>query len=153
LGSRRRGRELALQMLYQWDVARKPVEEIEAAIPGLQRSGEGALEFATALVRGTIERVEEIDVLIREHSERWRLERMPVVDRNLLRLAIYELLERATPAGVVINEALEVAKRFSSPDATSFLNGVLDAVSARLAAPGDEVEELGVLENAKPKEE
>jgi N utilization substance protein B len=124
-------------MLYQWDLARKPLEEIEAATAELQRSGEGARSFATALVRRTLERLEEIDALIQEHSEHWRLERMPVVDRNLLRLAVCELLSRNTPASVVINEAIEVAKRFSSPDATAFLNGVLDAVSARLAATAE----------------
>jgi N utilization substance protein B len=133
VGARRRGRELALQMLYQWDVTRRPVEEIVESIEGLQRSGEAARAFARELVEGAVDRVEEIDGLIAEHSERWRIDRMSVVDRSLLRLAIYELLSKSSPPGVVINEALEIAKRFSSAESTAFLNGILDAVSATLA--------------------
>ena len=132
MGARRKGRELALQMLYQWDLTRRPVEDIVDSIEGLQKGGEAARSFAKELVEGTVDRVEEIDGLLAEHSDRWRLDRMSVVDRNLLRLAVYELLGKASPPGVVINEALEIAKRFSTPEAPAFVNGVLDAVSASL---------------------
>jgi transcription antitermination protein NusB len=119
-------------MLYQWDVARPPVEEIIASISELQTPGEATLRFASELVTATVDRVEEIDGLIIAASERWRLDRMSTVDRNILRLAICELMERTTPRSVVINEALEVAKRYSTPEATAFVNGVLDAVGTRL---------------------
>ncbi len=134
MGARRKGRELALQMLYQWDVSREPVEAIVESSPEISKAGDAAREFARGLVEGTIDRVEEIDKILIETSEHWRLGRMSTVDRNVLRLAVYELLTKSTPASVVINEALEVAKRFSSPESVAFVNGVLDAVNARLEA-------------------
>ena len=134
MGARRKGRELALQMLYQWDVSREPVETVIESSSELQSAGEAARAFASQLVEGTLDRVEEIDKILIETSEHWRLGRMSTVDRNVLRLAVYELLERSTPAGVVINEALEVAKRFSSPESAAFVNGVLDAVNQELNA-------------------
>ncbi len=133
MGARRKGRELALQMLYQWDVSREPVESVIESTTELQRAGDAAREFASGLLEGTVDRIEEIDKILIETSEHWRLGRMSTVDRNVLRVAVYELLMKETPAGVVINEALEVAKRFSTPEAPAFVNGVLDAVNARLA--------------------
>lgn len=132
MGARRKGRELALQMLYQWDVARPPLEDVIASIAELQAPAESALGFAQALVESTIARIEEIDGLIAAASERWRIERMSTVDRNILRLAAAELLDRMTPRSVVINEALEIAKRYSTPDSAAFVNGVLDAIGGRL---------------------
>ena len=134
MGARRKGRELALQMLYQWDVSREPVESVIESSSELQRAGDAAREFASRLVDGTVDRIEEIDKILIETSEHWRLGRMSTVDRNVLRLAVYELLEKSTPPGVVINEALEVAKRFSSPESAGFVNGVLDAVNQELNA-------------------
>ena len=134
MGARRKGRELALQMLYQWDVGREPVESVVESSSELQSAGDAAREFASRLVEGTVDRVEEIDRILIETSEHWRLGRMSTVDRNVLRLAVYELLTKETPPGVVINEALEVAKRFSSPESAAFVNGVLDAVSQELNA-------------------
>jgi N utilization substance protein B len=124
-------------MLYQWDLTRRPVKDVIDSMEGLQKSGESARSFAKDLVEGTVERVEEIDALLAHHSERWRLDRMSVVDRNLLRLAVYELLSKASPASVVINEALEVAKRFSTPESPAFVNGVLDAVSVSLGTTAE----------------
>lgn len=121
-------------MLYQWDVSREPVESVIESSGGLQTAGEAAREFARGLVEGTIDRVEEIDRILIETSEHWRLGRMSTVDRNVLRLAVYELLTKSTPPGVVINEALEIAKRFSSPESVAFVNGVLDAVNQELNA-------------------
>ncbi len=134
MGARRKGRQLAVQMLYQWDVSREPVESIIESSSELQNAGDAAREFASRLVEGTVERVEEIDKILIETSEHWRLGRMSTVDRNVLRLAVYELLTKATPPGVVINEALEVAKRFSTPESAGFVNGVLDAVNQELNA-------------------
>jgi N utilization substance protein B len=134
VGARRKGRELALQMLYQWDVSREPVESVIESSSELQSVGDAAREFASHLVEGTVDRIEEIDKILIEISEHWRLGRMSTVDRNVLRLAVYELLEKATPPGVVINEALEVVKRFSSPESAGFVNGVLDAVNQELNA-------------------
>ena len=134
MGARRKGRELALQMLYQWDVSREPVESVIESSSELQNAGDAAREFASRLVEGTVDRVEEIDKILIETSEHWRLGRMSTVDRNVLRLAVYELLDKSTPPGVVINEALEVAKRFSSPESAGFVNGVLDAVNEQLNA-------------------
>lgn len=134
MGARRKGRELALQMLYQWDVSREPVENVIESSSELQNAGDAAREFASRLVEGTVDRVEEIDKILIETSEHWRLGRMSMVDRNVLRLAVYELLDKSTPPGVVINEALEVAKRFSSPESAGFVNGVLDAVNQEINA-------------------
>jgi len=133
MSSRRRSREHALQILYQWDMRKQPVEEsIEAFYGSLYSEESGAEpdrdEFLGQLVRGTVEKAEEIDALISGHAEHWRLERMPAVDRNILRLAIYELRNTETPAPVVIDEALELARRFSTEESVQFVNGVLDAV-------------------------
>jgi len=121
-------------MLYQWDVSREPVESVIESSSELQNAGDAAREFASRLVEGTVGRVEEIDKILIETSEHWRLGRMSMVDRNVLRLAVYELLDKSAPPGVVINEALEIAKRFSTPESAGFVNGVLDAVNQELNA-------------------
>jgi len=115
-------------MLYQWDVTCEPLDRIVESMALLQNAGEEARTFARALAEGAIRRIDDIDANISEQSDSWRLDRMATVDRNILRVAIYELMETGTPKSVVINEALEVTKRFSAPDAVSFVNGVLDAV-------------------------
>ena len=115
-------------MLYQWDVTREPLDKIVESMAVLQNAGEEARTFARALAEGAIRRIDDIDTNISQQSDSWRLGRMATVDRNILRVAIYELMETETPKSVVINEALEVTKRFSAPDAVSFVNGVLDAV-------------------------
>ena len=137
--SRRRSREHALQILYQWDMRKQPVEESIDAFYGTLYSEETAAAperdaFLEELVRGTVERAAEIDALISGHAEHWRLERMPAVDRNILRLAIYEMRHTDTPAAVVIDEALELARRFSTEESVQFVNGVLDAVHREPAA-------------------
>ncbi len=137
--SRRRSRQQALQILYQVDMQSQPVEEAIAAYYDSMDAGEEQPPlahdgFADGLVQGTLARAAEIDERIVRHSEHWRLGRMAAVDRNLLRLAIYEMLEGATPPAVVIDEALELARRFSGDDAVAFLNGVLDAVNKELHA-------------------
>jgi N utilization substance protein B len=133
MSSRRRSREHALQILYQWDMRKQPIDESIETFYGSLYSEESAVEperdeFLEQLVRGTVEKAGEIDALISGHAEHWRLERMPAVDRNILRLAIYEMRNTETPAPVVIDEALELARRFSTEESVQFVNGVLDAV-------------------------
>ena len=134
---RRRAREAALQMLYQWEVGRTSAFEAIATYWPARDNGsdlpEAHREFANALVRGTIGRVEEIDRLLGSHARNWRVERMAVLDRLVLRLATYELLaEPETPAKVVLNEAIELARAYSGDEAVGFVNGVLDAVRKEL---------------------
>ena len=93
---------------------------------------EGAREFATRLAVGALAHLEEIDERIRSRAEHWRISRMAVVDRNVLRLAVYEFLHEPTPRTVAINEALEIARRFSTYEATQFINGILDAIKRDL---------------------
>jgi N utilization substance protein B len=135
--ARRRARESALQMLYQWEVGRmSPGDTILSYWPALDEAEELAVEyreFANGLVRGTVARVEEIDRLLGSRAQNWRVERMAVLDRAVLRLATYELLaEPDTPAKVIINEALELARAFSGEEAVPFVNGVLDGVRKEL---------------------
>jgi len=132
---RSRGREAALQMLYQWEVGGGDLQDVLTSFWGFDpaRVGEEGRAFAETLVRGVVRRLEEIDALIAGVAENWRLTRMAVLDRSILRLAVNELLSHPeTPPKVVINEALELAKRFSGDEATGFVNGVLDAVRKQL---------------------
>lgn len=132
--SRHRSRRRALQILYQWDLRQQPVEDAISAFYGTLYSEEeeperpSRDEFMEALARGTAENAERIDHTITEKSARWRIERMPVVDRNLLRMGVYEMTQLETPPAVVIDEALELARQFSGEESVSFINGVLDAV-------------------------
>ena len=119
-------------MLYQWDVGAQPVGKVLESFWRLGEQPKSARSFARKLVEGTIANVGEIDVLISEHAEHWRMERMATVDRNVLRLAVYEFLREDTPKKVVINEALEITKKFSTPEAVQFINGILDAVRLKL---------------------
>jgi N utilization substance protein B len=128
-----------MQILFQWDMRRLPVDEcIRLFNDSLHSEGEnperlGSDEFVDALVRGTVERQEQIDETIKRHLQHWRLERMPAVDRTILRLATYELLATTTPPAVVIDEALELARRFSNDEAVQFVNGVLDAAHKEIS--------------------
>jgi len=134
VGTRRKSRELVMQMLFQGDLGKQtPAEVSKVFWPSVTDIDEETRGFAEDLYRVTTSRTGEIDALIEEHSKNWRLERMPVVDRSLLRAGIAEMLGYPkTPAAVVINETLEVAKRFAAPESIHFLNGVLDAVARDL---------------------
>ncbi|MFH1177131.1 MAG: transcription antitermination factor NusB [Acidobacteriota bacterium] len=137
MGVRRRGRELALQILYQNELAGTDVEQIFASFDELAEAPEIAREFAINLVRGVVERREQIDGHLGGQADHWRLVRMAAVDRNILRLALFELLfEPDTPPAVVIDEAVEIAKRFGSERSSKFVNGVLDGFIHREAAGG-----------------
>lgn len=136
MGVRRRGRELALQMLYQQEMGGCEVETVIDGFEDLRLAPPIAREFAVALVRGVCLRREEIDAHLVEQAENWRIERMAAVDKNILRLALYELMfERDTPAAVVIDEAIEIAKRFGSERSGQFINGVLDGFLNRRRTP------------------
>jgi N utilization substance protein B len=132
--ARHRSRQRALQVLFLWDQRKQEVGEAISSFYETLGSEEDQPQstppddFMETLVRGAASKSSEIDQRITEKSDNWRLERMPVVDRNILRLAIYEMSELQTPAPVVIDEALELARQFSGDESVSFINGVLDAV-------------------------
>ena len=135
--SRRRSREMAIQVLYQVDMAKSDLEEALRLFCEHFKAPESIRDFAAELVRGAHERREEIDTLIKRFSEHWRLERMPTVDRNILRLAIYELLCRPDiPAKVSINEAVDLGKKYGAEDSGSFINGILDRIRLHLEETG-----------------
>jgi N utilization substance protein B len=146
MGSRRKARECALQMLFAADVASTRPDELarnfwsELADGELDEDGR---EFATRLALGTLAHLEEVDVRIKSRAEHWRIDRMATVDRNVLRLAVYEFLHEPTPRTVAINEALEVARRFSTYEATQFINGILDAIKRDLDQEHPRNEEAG----------
>ena len=133
---RRKSRELAMQMLFQADIGRQTSDQVRA---NFWKAGDPVepevSAFAEDLFRVARDRQEEIDALIVTHSKHWRLERMPAVDRNLLRMAVAELLGfKSTPFPIVINEALEIGRRYSGPESVNFLNGVLDSIARGLIA-------------------
>ena len=135
MGARRKARICALQMLFQYDIARPSVEELTSNYWEAFGDDMGNVprDFSDNLARGAISHLADIDDLIKRRAENWRIQRMAVVDRNILRLAIYEFLyEAETPKTVVINEALEIARRFSTFEATQFINGILDAIKRDL---------------------
>jgi N utilization substance protein B len=139
MGTRRKARELALQMLFQADVAKQAPDDVRKSFWSERGQVEADVRgFADDLFRIATDRAEEIDKRIEAHAEHWRVERMAAVDRNILRAGVAEFLGFAdTPRAVVINEALEIARKFSSPESVNFLNGVLDSVARELekAAP------------------
>jgi N utilization substance protein B len=139
MGSRRKGREAALRILYFMDVSNvsgtQAIKSYWGHLAGAQDSSDEA-DFANRLVRAYTDHEDEVDDLIRSASHHWRLERMPIVDRNVLRVAIVELREMGDiPKRVTLNEAVELAKRFGSEGSGSFVNGVLDRIASELGKP------------------
>ena len=138
--ARHRAREQALQLLFQWDLRRTPLEEIlrgyyESLLVREDSVGSPRPDaFAEKLLRGVVEELPEVDERIARHAEHWKIPRMPAVDRNILRLAVYEMLRTDTPPAVIIDEALELARRFAGEESVHFVNGVLDAVRRELTA-------------------
>ena len=134
MGIRRKSREFALQMLFQADLGKQPIAEVRKTF--WQGRGEVSREvmgFANDLFRVATDRASDIDKLIEEHAENWRMDRMAAVDRNILRAAVAELLGfPATPRAVIINEAIEIARKFSSPESVHFINGVLDSIGKEI---------------------
>jgi N utilization substance protein B len=127
-------------MLFEWDLRRTPLDEIARGYYESLLVSEDSVgkprpdEFAKNLLQGVTGELPAIDDLITRHAAHWRLERMPAVDRNVLRLAVYEMLRTDTPAAIVIDEALELARRFAGEESVQFVNGVLDAVRKELPA-------------------
>ena len=141
--SRHRSRQRALQILFQWDIRRRdeetriPAETAIAAYYETLYSEETEArpdrdDFVDQLVTGVSGRIDSIDEMIARHAENWKISRMAAVDRNVLRLAVYEMLALPTPRAVVIDEALELARKFSGEEAVHFVNGVLDAIRREL---------------------
>ena len=135
--ARRRAREAALQMLYQCDVGRagafESIQSYWASRDEADAIPDSLQAFANRVVRGTLDRREEIDALLSAHAQNWRIERMAVVDRVVLRMGVYEMLaDPETPSKVIINEAIELARSYSGDEAVGFVNGVLDAVRKQL---------------------
>ena len=138
--ARHKAREQTLQMLFEWDLRRIPLDEIARNYYGSLLVSEDSVAkprpdgFAQNLLEGVTQELPAIDDLITRHAAHWRMERMPAVDRNVLRLAVYEMLRTDTPAAIVIDEALELARRFAGEESVQFVNGVLDAVRKELPA-------------------
>src|SRR6185436_11368120 len=135
---RHRAREAALQILYQWEIGGRDIEKTADTFftlqwPDRDEPPEELRAFASALALDTVDRMSEIDPLIAETTERWRPERMAVLDRLILRMAVCELLrDPSTPAPVVINEALELARTFTTEESVKFINGMLDAIRKKI---------------------
>jgi transcription antitermination protein NusB len=133
VGTRRRAREYAVQILFQLDVTGDDPDPVLATFWGRGRPTSEVVDFAEHLVRGTWAHRTEIDRILGESATHWRVSRMAIVDRNVLRLAVHELLhEEATPPAVILDEAIELAKRFGNADSGPFVNGVLDAIRLRM---------------------
>ena len=141
MAARHRSRKRALQVLFEWDMRREPADRAISHYYETLYSEESEKQpktdrFMEELVRGTVANAEAIDKKIEAKAEHWRLERMAAVDRNILRLAIYELSAKAVPAAIIIDEALELARQFSGDESLPFINGVLDAVNRDAFAAG-----------------
>jgi len=132
MGARRKARELALQMLYQHDLSGNAPDMIIDTFEDLQKSKPNTREFAVKIFRGTVDHLADLDGMIQAQAENWRLSRMAVVDRNIIRMSVYEFLhETGTPKLVVIDEAIEIAKRYGNDKSSQFINGILDGILKR----------------------
>lgn len=137
MGARRKARELALQMLFQHDLSGNPPDAIIATFEELQKSKANTRDFATKIFRGTVENIASIDEMIQDQAENWRLTRMAAVDRNIIRMSIYEFLhENDTPKLVIIDEAIEIAKKYGTQKSSQFINGILDGILKRYNLAG-----------------
>jgi len=122
-----------MQMLYQWEICGYTPTQVETTFFANQRADAEEEGFARNLFEGAVANLDQLDGVVRAHSDNWRLERMAAVDRNILRVALFELLHQPkTPVAAVINEALEIARRFSTGDSVEFVNGVLDGIRKSL---------------------
>ncbi len=137
MGARRRARELALQLLYQYEATGAAPEQMQAHFEEWAGVTDVTRRFADDLLRGTLEHLQEIDDELAAQTAHWRLERLAAVDRNILRLAMYELLYHGeTPHAVVIDEAIEIAKKYGAEESARFVNGVLDGFVKRSRCAG-----------------
>jgi transcription antitermination protein NusB len=132
MGARRKARELALQMLFQFDMAGNDPQAIIETFEDLHRVRDNVRLFAEGIFIGTVQQMGEIDEIISAQADNWRLERMAAVDRNIIRMAIYELkFVEGTPKLVIIDEAIEIAKKFGTEKSSQFINGILDGILKR----------------------
>ena len=145
MAARHRSRKRALQVLFEWDQRGEDISEAirhyYESLHSVESESETPLKadrFMEELVRGTVAKVEAIDAVIQAKAEHWRIERMAVVDRNILRLAVFEMQQGAVPGAVIIDEALDLARQFSGDESIPFLNGVLDAIRRQAAAAAEE---------------
>ncbi|PID57001.1 transcription antitermination factor NusB [candidate division KSB3 bacterium] len=137
--SRRQGRELALKLLYGLDLLPRDLDATLEEFRSVTRYPEAVINFAEQLVRGTLAHRKQIDAFIAENAINWSLERMAVVDRNILRYAVYELLyEESIPPKVSINEALDISKKYGTAKSSAFINGILDNIHQSLTASPEE---------------
>ena len=137
MGARRKARELALQMLFQHDMSGNPPDTIIDTFEELQKSKANTREFATKIFRGTVDHLAELDDMIQAQADNWRLSRMATVDRNIIRMSVYEFLhESDTPKLVIIDEAIEIAKKYGTQKSSQFINGILDGILKRYNLAG-----------------
>jgi N utilization substance protein B len=129
---RTKAREFAMQMLFQWDMSQQNPAKLETIFWKSAKAADSTRAFANKLFEGTVKETKSLDEIIAKHCENWRFERLAAIDRAILRLAIHEMNAVDTPAKVVLNEAVELAKKFSSEESGAFVNGVLDAVHKSL---------------------
>jgi N utilization substance protein B len=129
---RTKAREFAMQMLFQWDMSEQDPAKLEAKFWKSAKAANQTRAFANQLFEGAAKDRAALDEIIQKHSENWRFERLAAIDRAILRLAIHEMSAAETPVKVVLNEAVELAKKFSSEDSSAFVNGVLDSVHKSL---------------------
>lgn len=133
---RHKARQYALQMLFQWEIGRQEPLRIEDGFWRIARAEKNTRNFANDLFEGVVKHFAELDAMVSAHTDNWRLERLALIDRAILRLGVHELRSGKTPRKVVVNEAVELAKTFSSEDAAGFVNGVLDSVLHSLPEKG-----------------
>jgi transcription antitermination protein NusB len=132
MGARRKARELALQMLFQHDMSGNVPDMIIQTFEELQKSKPNIREFATKIFKGTVDNLTSIDEMITAQADNWRLSRMAVVDRNIIRMCVYEFLhENDTPKLVIIDEGIEIAKKYGTDKSSQFINGILDGILKR----------------------
>jgi transcription antitermination factor NusB len=134
MGKRRKTRELALQILFRLDLGQENLtDKMLEGFLNDNAASEDIKEYTRILVKGTVDNTKEIDRIISEYSENWSIDRMASVDRNILRFSIYELLQRyEIPSSVIINEAIEIAKKYGTEDSGSFINGILDTIAKEI---------------------
>lgn len=134
MGKRRKARELALQILFRLDLGQENLtDEMLEGFLNENSASEDIKEYTRILVKGTVNNTTEIDKIITEYSENWSIDRMASVDRNILRFSIYELHQRhEIPSSVIINEAIEIAKKYGTEESGSFINGVLDTIAKEM---------------------
>jgi len=148
MGKRRKARECALQILFQLEFGSESLEEVLRDFWQHQKVASEVKDYGEYLVRGINQHKQEIDDIIQQASKNWRLERMAVVDRNVLRIAVYEMMiEKNLASPIIINEAIEIARKFSGQEAAIFINGLLDSINRRLR-PEAQKKEKAQLKNS-----